>query len=60
MATEEKKSYPMMAVKNWFLLRKKFKISIPKEVTANYLSSALGMSTLSAQKIFCRIYALQV
>jgi len=50
MATEEKKSYPMMAVKNWFALRKKFKISIPKEVTANYLSSALGMSTLSAQK----------
>ncbi len=50
MATEEKKSYPMMAVKNWFALRKKFKISIPKEVTANYLSSALGMNTLSAQK----------
>ena len=50
MVNEEKKSYPMMAVRNWFALRKKFKISIPKEVTANYLSSTLGMTLLSAQK----------
>lgn len=50
MATEEKKSYPTMAVKNWFALRKRFKTSIPKEVTANYLASAVGMSILSAQK----------
>jgi hypothetical protein len=50
MVTEEKKSYPMMALKNWFLLRKKFKTTIPREITTNYLSSTLGMSIISAQK----------
>jgi hypothetical protein len=46
---EEKKSYPIMPLKNWFQLRKKFVISIPKEVSPNYLASSLNMTTASAK-----------
>jgi hypothetical protein len=46
---KEKKGYPMMPASNWWALRKKFRTTLPKEVTVTYLASALGMSQASAQ-----------
>jgi len=47
--TDEKKSYPMMPVNNWLTLRKKFRATLPKEVTPAYLAGVLGMGEASAQ-----------
>lgn len=49
MAVDERKNYPMMATPHWWSLRRKFRAAIPKEVTANYLASALGMAEKSAR-----------
>jgi hypothetical protein len=49
MADDGKKSYPMMATVHWWSLRKKFRASIPREATPNYLASSLGMSENSAR-----------
>lgn len=46
---EEKKSFPMMPAKSWWALRKKFRSTLPKEVTANYLAATLGMTEPSAR-----------
>lgn len=46
---EEKKSYPMMAASSWWVLRKKFRTTLPKDVTATYLASALNMNERSAR-----------
>jgi hypothetical protein len=48
MANDTKKSYPMMPVGHWWILREKFKQSIPISPTKNYLASSLDMSEASA------------
>lgn len=47
---KEKRSYPMMPTSNWWALRKKFRTTLPKEVSVTYLASALSMGKASAQK----------
>ncbi len=49
MADDRRKTYPMMATTHWWSLRKKFRAAIPREVTATYLASALGMNENSAK-----------
>jgi len=49
MADESKKSYPMLGIKNWWLLRKKFDTKIPSVVDGDYLATVLSMSVGSAQ-----------
>jgi len=49
MADEGKNSYPMMPVKHWWALRRKFKQSIPGTVTDNYLATSLDMELKSAR-----------
>lgn len=49
MPEDKRSSFPMLPAKHWWMLRKKFKQSIPGTVTANYLSSALGMEIKSAR-----------
>lgn len=46
---KEKKSYPMLPIASWWELRKKFKLSIPGVVTANYLATVLGGKVESAR-----------
>jgi hypothetical protein len=46
---EEKKTYPMLPIGHWWLLRRKFKQSIPGVVTAGYLATVLNMKTISAR-----------
>ena len=46
---KDKKSYPTMPANNWWALRKKFRTSLPKEVTTTYLASALKMGEKSAR-----------
>ena len=46
---EEKKSFPMLPVSNWWKLREKFKQSIPGVVTDNYLATALDTKPKSAR-----------
>lgn len=46
---KDKKGYPMMPTSNWWALRRKFRTTLPKEVTVTYLASALGMGQASAQ-----------
>jgi len=45
---ENRKSYPIMSTSSWWALRKRFKGTIPKEVTPTYVASALSMSEASA------------
>lgn len=45
----KKESFPLMPVKQWWALRKKFKQSIPGVVTVNYLSTVLDMKPISAR-----------
>lgn len=49
MGEEGKTNYPMMPVKHWWALRKKFKQSIPGTVTDNYLATSLDMELKSAR-----------
>ena len=49
MGEENKPAFPMLPAKHWWLLRKRFKQSIPGTVTANYLASVLGMEVRSAR-----------
>jgi len=51
MANEqtEKKSYPMMPVRQWWALRERFRKTIPTVVTPAYLASTLEMDERSAQ-----------
>ncbi len=51
MADESKKVYPSIPANNWWALRKKFRSTIPKEVTSTYIASALGMNAESAKNI---------
>lgn len=46
---DKKESYPMIPLKHWWELRKKFKMSIPKEVSPRYVSSSLNMKESSAK-----------
>jgi hypothetical protein len=48
MADEEKKKFPSMPTGQWWALRRKFRNTIPREVTPTYLASALGMAENSA------------
>ena len=48
MPEEEKKFYPMLATRSWWLLRKKFKQSIPAKVDSLYCKKVLGGSEKSA------------
>ncbi len=48
MPDDTRRGYPTMPTPHWWSLRRKFRASIPREVTNNYLASALGMSERSA------------
>jgi len=41
----EQSTYPMMSEKNWWLLRDRFKASMPAAVSANYIKSLLTLSS---------------
>lgn len=49
MANEQKENFPNLPTKHWWLLRKKFKSSIPSIVTPGYVATALGMQQSSAK-----------
>ena len=49
MADDEKRKYPNMPVGQWWALRKRFRSSIPKELSPTYLASGLGMGVESAK-----------
>lgn len=49
MAAQEQKAYPMMPGKNWWALRRKFRLTIPVTVKPSYVASALGVSEPSAR-----------
>lgn len=49
MAKEESKGYPMMPVKNWWALRRRFRSSIPTAVTPSYIAAALSVTELGAR-----------
>jgi hypothetical protein len=46
---EDQKTFPMLPIGHWWLLRKKFKQSIPGIVTDGYLSTVLDMQPNSAR-----------
>ena len=41
---EQTNSYPMFSEKNWWILRDKFKASLPTAVTTNYAKTLLTLS----------------
>ncbi|APW59618.1 DUF5343 domain-containing protein [Paludisphaera borealis] len=43
------RSFPVLPVKHWWILRDRFRRSIPGTVSANYLSTVLAMTEQSAQ-----------
>jgi hypothetical protein len=45
----DKEKYPTIPAKQWWLLRNKFRQSIPPTVTCGYLAAALGMTEESAK-----------
>lgn len=49
MANNEKTTFPNIPVKHWWVLRNRFKQSIPSTVTAGFLATALGMQEKSAK-----------
>lgn len=49
MAEQEKLTFPSIPLKQWWILRSKFKRSIPTSVTAGYLATALDMQPDSAR-----------
>ncbi len=49
MSDEERTTYPSIPVKHWWLLRSKFKQSIPPTITPGYLVAALGITEASAK-----------
>ncbi len=49
MVQEKKTSYPLLAAKSWWTLRRKFHDTVPGTVSASYLSSALNMNEDSAK-----------
>ena len=50
MAKDDKKtSFPVIPIAHWWVLRKKFKQSIPGVVTDNYIASVLNMQLSSAR-----------
>jgi len=49
MTEGDKRKYPTMAVGQWWALRWRFRSSIPKEISPNYLAASLGMTTDSAK-----------
>lgn len=46
---EDKTSFPIMPVRQWWALRDRFKKTVPTSIDAAYLSSALNMSETSAR-----------
>jgi len=49
MADETKKSYPVLSVRSWRELRRKFDQKIPTVVDGSYIGTALSMNARSAQ-----------
>jgi len=49
MASNEKQTFPNLPVKHWWVLRNRFKQSIPSAVTAGFLATSLGMQERSAK-----------
>lgn len=49
MADQKKTPFPMLPVKHWWALRKRFKQSIPGTVTDSYLATVLNMEVKSAR-----------
>ena len=49
MASNEKSTFPNIPLKHWWVLRNRFKQSIPSAVTAGFLATALGMQERSAK-----------
>jgi len=59
MANKEK--YPTIPAKQWWVLRNKFKQSIPSTVTPGYLAAALGMIEKSAkQNVLLALVAFKI
>lgn len=50
MSEQINNSYPMISEKNWWILRDKFKASLPATVTPNYIKTLLTMSGDSSAK----------
>lgn len=48
MQTKDSISYPMIAKKNWWLLRRQFSKAIPTVLSPEYVSNLLGISSQSA------------
>jgi len=44
----ERQGFPMIPIRAWWALRKRFRLTMPKEVTATYVASALDMTPRSA------------
>lgn len=49
MAQAKKDNFPKLPAKHWWLLRKKFKSSIPSTITPGYVAAALNMKESSAK-----------
>jgi len=44
----EKQSFPVFSEKNWWALRKQFRLSVPKDVSSTYLKSLFGLTSNEA------------
>lgn len=49
MAKEQKENFPNLPTKHWWLLREKFKSSIPSTISPGYVATALDMKESSAK-----------
>lgn len=47
--SEENKFLPKITTKNWWLIRKKLKITMPKSITKSFVAAALNIKEISAQ-----------
>lgn len=56
--TEKRKTYPRMPTKNWWDLRRKFVQSPPKQVTADYLQTVLGVEQGAASNLIPPLRAI--
>lgn len=52
------KNYPRMPIKNWWVLRHKFKQSIPPQISSNYLSTLLGIGEGAAKNLLAPLKAV--
>lgn len=51
-------TYPKIPAKNWWLLRNRFKQSLPSSVSANYLATLLGITERGAKNVLPNLKAV--